>query len=71
MPAREGWTMNHMDLVAVAAGILITVGSIVLGAWLDLRPSRRDQGLLGRRETRGESAGRVDNGKPAHRAPAR
>jgi hypothetical protein len=35
--------MNHMDLVAAAAGILITVGSIVLGAWLDLRPGKRDE----------------------------
>lgn len=35
--------MNHMDLVAAAAGILVTVAAVVLGAWLDLRPGRRDR----------------------------
>jgi hypothetical protein len=33
----------NMDLLAAAAGILITVGAIVLGAWLDLRPGKRDE----------------------------
>lgn len=32
-----------MDLLVAAAGILVTVGSIVLGAWLDLRPRKRDE----------------------------
>ena len=38
--------MNHVDLVAAAAGILVTVAAVVLGAWLDLRPrkgNRRDE----------------------------
>ncbi len=29
--------MSGVDLAAAAAGVLITVASIVLGAWLDLR----------------------------------
>ncbi len=49
--------MNHMDLVAAAAGILITVGSIVLGAWLDLRPGNRDHGP-GQRARDAEGVGR-------------
>jgi hypothetical protein len=32
--------MSHTDLAVAVAGILIAVGSVVLGAWLDLRPSR-------------------------------
>lgn len=32
--------MNHADLAVAAAGILIAVGSVVLGAWLDLRPTK-------------------------------
>ncbi len=35
--------MNHTDLAVAVAGILIAVGSIFLGAWLDLRPTRRDE----------------------------
>jgi hypothetical protein len=31
--------MSGVDLAAAAAGVLVTVASIVLGAWLDLRPS--------------------------------
>jgi hypothetical protein len=34
--------MNDRDLMAAAVGVLIAVASIVLGAWLDLRPGRRD-----------------------------
>ena len=34
--------MNHSDPAVAAAGLLIAVGSIVLGPWLlDLRPVRR------------------------------
>jgi hypothetical protein len=29
--------MSGADLAAAAAGVLVTVASIVLGAWLDLR----------------------------------
>ena len=29
--------MSGVDLAAAAAGVLVTVASIVLGAWLDLR----------------------------------
>ena len=32
--------MDHTAFAVAAAGILIAVGSVVLGAWLDLRPSR-------------------------------
>jgi hypothetical protein len=33
--------MNHTDLAVAAAALLIAVGSIVLAAWLDVRPVRR------------------------------
>jgi hypothetical protein len=33
--------MNHVDLVVAAVGMLITVASVVLGAWVGLRPGRR------------------------------
>jgi hypothetical protein len=33
--------MDRMDLLVVGVGLLIAVGSVVLGAWLDLRPARR------------------------------
>ena len=32
--------MNHVDLVAAAAGGMVTVAAIILGAWLDLRPGK-------------------------------
>jgi hypothetical protein len=45
--------VNHMNLVVAAVGILITVASIVLGAWLDLRPSKREDEPHGKaRDTR-------------------
>ena len=35
--------MNHITDFAVAvAGIAVALGSMVLGAWFDLRPDRRD-----------------------------
>ncbi len=35
--------MDHIDLVVVAAGVAVTVASIVMGAWLDLRPRKSDR----------------------------
>jgi len=35
--------MTHADLMAAAAGIVITVASVVLGAWLDLRAGGRER----------------------------
>jgi hypothetical protein len=41
-----------MDLLVAVLGALIAVGSVVLGAWLDLRPARRrdDHAVKARRE---------------------
>ncbi len=39
--------MNHTDLAVAAAGVLIAVGSVVLGGWLDLRPDRRKDESVG------------------------
>jgi hypothetical protein len=33
--------MTRVDLLVALLGVLIAVGSIILGAWLDLRPERR------------------------------
>ena len=50
--------MTHADLIAAAAGILITVASVVLGAWLDLRPGGRERKThRGARRAAGLSAG--------------
>jgi hypothetical protein len=36
--------VRQMDLLVAVLGLLIAVGSVVLGAWLDLRPGRwRDE----------------------------
>ena len=35
--------MNHIDLVVAAAGVAVTVASIVMGAWFDLRPRKSDR----------------------------
>ena len=32
----------NLDLAVAVAGLLIAVGAVVLGAWLDLRPHVRD-----------------------------
>ena len=32
----------NLDLAVAVAGLLISVAAVVLGAWLDLRPSGRD-----------------------------
>jgi hypothetical protein len=32
--------MHHVDLLAAAAGVSVTVATMVLGAWLDLRPGK-------------------------------
>ena len=34
--------MNHTDLAVAVAGIVVALGSMVLGAWFDLRPDRHD-----------------------------
>ena len=46
--------MNHTDLAVAAAGILIAVGSVILGAWFDLRPDRRDDESVGNGEPTGD-----------------
>ena len=60
--------MNHMELVVAVAGVLITVGSIVLGAWLDLRPGTRDQGSRRKSRDAGgvrQAADRPESGRRA------
>ncbi len=44
--------MNHIDLVVAAAGVAVTVAAIILGAWFDLRPPRRDLEPRGRARER-------------------
>jgi hypothetical protein len=63
--------MNHVDLVVAAVGMLIAVSSVVLGAWLDLRPEdRRSDEPAGRRETLHRPA-EATLGERRRRAPRR
>jgi len=62
--------MNHVDLVVAAVGMLVAFASVVLGAWLDLRPDRRsDERLEGREPPRRPAEATLGAGH--RRAPRR